>query len=188
MYKRQNEETIINAIPVDKDVDCFHPFNVGNIITKKKGDTPSTVAPCTPAGVMELLGRYGVEIAGKHAVIVGRSNIVGKPLALMLLNRDATVTVCHSRTKDLASIIKDADIVVAAVGCPKLVTADMIKQDAVVVDVGINRLSDGKLCGDVDFEAIKEKAYAITPVPGGVGPMTIAMLLKNTLNIAKRSI
>ena len=184
--KHINEELIINSIPVDKDVDCFNPFNVGSLITKKKGDAPSAVAPCTPAGVMDLLDRYGVEIAGKRAVIVGRSNIVGKPLALMLLNRDATVTVCHSRTKDLASVVREADIVVAAVGSPKLVTADMVKPDAVVIDVGVNRLSDGKLCGDVDFDSVKDKVYAITPVPGGVGPMTIAVLLKNTLSMAKR--
>jgi len=135
---------------------------------------------------MELLDRYGVDIAGKHAVIVGRSNIVGKPLSLMLLNRDATVTICHSRTEDLASVIRTADIVVAAVGVPKLVRADMIKDGAVVIDVGVNRLPDGKLCGDVDFDKIREKAVAITPVPGGVGPMTIAMLLRNTLSMAKR--
>ena len=170
------EEKIINAIPVDKDVDCFHPINVGKLLTKKKGDAPLLCAPCTPSGVMELLDRYNVEIAGKHAVIVGRSNIVGKPLSLMLLNRDATVTICHSRT----------DIVVAAVGVPKLVRADMIKDGAVVIDVGVNRLPDGTLCGDVDFEKVKEKAVAITPVPGGVGPMTIAMLLRNTLSMAKR--
>ena len=180
------EEKIINAIPVDKDVDCFHPFNVGKLLTKKKGDAPLVCAPCTPAGVMELLDRYNVEIAGKHAVIVGRSNIVGKPLSLMLLNRDATVTICHSRTEDLGAVIRMADIVVAAVGVPKLVRADMIKDGAVVIDVGVNRLPDGTLCGDVDFEKVKEKAVAITPVPGGVGPMTIAMLLKNTLANAKR--
>ncbi len=181
-----NEELIINSIPVEKDVDCFHPFNVGCLLTKKKGDAPLAVAPCTPAGVMELLEMNGVDVAGKRAVIVGRSNIVGKPLALMLLNRDATVTICHSRTKDLPSVVREADIVVAAVGSPKLVTADMVKEGAVVVDVGVNRLEDGKLCGDVDFDAVKDKAYAITPVPGGVGPMTIAMLLKNTLSMAKR--
>jgi methylenetetrahydrofolate dehydrogenase (NADP+)/methenyltetrahydrofolate cyclohydrolase len=135
---------------------------------------------------MELLDRYNVEIAGKHAVIVGRSNIVGKPLSLMLLNRDATVTICHSRTEDLGAVIRTADIVVAAVGVPKLVRADMIKDGAVVIDVGVNRLPDGTLCGDVDFEKVKEKAVAITPVPGGVGPMTIAMLLRNTLSMAKR--
>lgn len=184
--KHINEEKIINAISVDKDVDCFHPFNVGKLLTKKKGDAPLICAPCTPAGVMELLDRHNVDIAGKNAVIVGRSNIVGKPLALMLLNRDATVTVCHSRTADLGAVIRTADIVVAAVGVPKLVRADMIKDGAVVIDVGINRLSDGKLCGDVDFEKIREKAVAITPVPGGVGPMTIAMLLRNTLSMAKR--
>ncbi|HOW16194.1 MAG TPA: bifunctional methylenetetrahydrofolate dehydrogenase/methenyltetrahydrofolate cyclohydrolase FolD [bacterium] len=184
--KHINEELILNSIPVDKDVDCFHPFNVGNILTKKKTDAPLSIAPCTPAGVMELLERYNIDPAGKRAVIVGRSNIVGKPLALMLLNRDATVTICHSRTKDLAAVVKEADIVVAAVGVAKLVTANMVKEGAVVIDVGVNRMSDGKLCGDVDYETVKDKASAITPVPGGVGPMTIAMLLKNTFNMAKK--
>jgi methylenetetrahydrofolate dehydrogenase (NADP+) / methenyltetrahydrofolate cyclohydrolase len=135
---------------------------------------------------MELLERYNIDPAGKRAVIVGRSNIVGKPLALMLLNRDATVTICHSRTKDLSSVVKEADIVVAAVGVAKLVTAEMVKDGAVVIDVGVNRMSDGKLCGDVDYETLKDKSSAITPVPGGVGPMTIAMLLKNTFNMAKK--
>ncbi len=184
--KHINEEKIINSIPIDKDVDCFHPFNVGKLLTKKKGDAPLVCAPCTPAGVMELLDRYDVDIAGKHAVIVGRSNIVGKPLSLMLLNRDATVTICHSRTEDLGAVIRTADIVVAAVGVPKLVRADMIKDGTVVIDVGVNRMPDGSLCGDVDFDKIREKAVAITPVPGGVGPMTIAMLLRNTLSMAKR--
>ena len=184
--KHINEENIINAIPVGKDVDCFHPLNVGKLLTKKKGDTPLLFAPCTPAGVMELLDRYNVEIAGKHAVIVGRSNIVGKPLSLMLLNRDATITMCHSRTEDLSKIVNLADIVIAAVGVPKLVREDMVKNGSIVIDVGVNRLPDGSLCGDVDFERVKEKAFAITPVPGGVGPMTIAMLLKNTLAVAKR--
>jgi methylenetetrahydrofolate dehydrogenase (NADP+) / methenyltetrahydrofolate cyclohydrolase len=184
--KHISEELILNSIPVDKDVDCFHPFNVGNILTKKKTDAPLSIAPCTPAGVMELLERYNIDPAGKRAVIVGRSNIVGKPLALMLLNRDATVTICHSRTKDLSSVVKEADIVVAAVGVAKLVTAEMVKDGAVVIDVGVNRMSDGKLCGDVDYETLKDKASAITPVPGGVGPMTIAMLLKNTFNMAKK--
>jgi methylenetetrahydrofolate dehydrogenase (NADP+) / methenyltetrahydrofolate cyclohydrolase len=184
--KHINEERVINAIPIDKDVDCFHPFNVGQLLTKKKGSSPLLCAPCTPAGVMELLDRYDVDIAGKHAVIVGRSNIVGKPLSLMLLNRDATVTICHSRTEDLGAVLRTADIIIAAVGVPKLVRADMVKEGAVVIDVGINRLPDGKLCGDVDFEKIREKAVAITPVPGGVGPMTIAMLLRNTLSMAKR--
>jgi methylenetetrahydrofolate dehydrogenase (NADP+)/methenyltetrahydrofolate cyclohydrolase len=177
---------IIEAIDPKKDVDGFHPFNVGNILTKKKTDAPLSIAPCTPAGVMELLERYNIDPAGKRAVIVGRSNIVGKPLALMLLNRDATVTICHSRTKDLSSVVKEADIVVAAVGVAKLVTAEMVKDGAVVIDVGVNRMSDGKLCGDVDYETVKDKASAITPVPGGVGPMTIAMLLKNTFNMAKK--
>ena len=184
--KHINEEKIINAIPVEKDVDCFHPMNIGKLLTKKKGDSPIVAAPCTPAGVMELLDRYDVDIAGKHAVIIGRSNIVGKPLSLMLLNRDATVTICHSRTEDLGAIVRLADIVVAAVGVPRLIRADMIKDGAVVIDVGINRMPDGKLCGDVDFEKVRDRSIAITPVPGGVGPMTIAMLLRNTLAVAKR--
>ena len=184
--KHINEETVINAIPLNKDVDCFHPLNVGQILTKKKGDTPALVAPCTPAGIIELLDRYKVQISGKNAIIVGRSNIVGKPLALMLLNRDATVTISHSRTKDLGDILRRADIVVAAVGVPRLIKEDMIKEGAVVIDVGTNRLETGELVGDVDFEKIKDKVFAITPVPGGVGPMTIAMLLKNTLLMAKR--
>jgi methylenetetrahydrofolate dehydrogenase (NADP+)/methenyltetrahydrofolate cyclohydrolase len=184
--KHINEELVINAIPVEKDVDCFHPLNVGQILTKKKGDAPALIAPCTPAGIIELLDRYKIQIAGKNAVIVGRSNIVGKPLALMLLNRDATVTIAHSRTKDLGEILKRADIILAAVGVPRLVKDDMVKKDAVIIDVGTNRLDTGELVGDVDFEKIKEKAFAITPVPGGVGPMTIAMLLKNTLIMAKR--
>ena len=184
--KHINEETVINAIPLNKDVDCFHPLNVGQILTKKKGNTPALVVPCTPAGIIELLDRYKVQISGKNAIIVGRSNIVGKPLALMLLNRDATVTISHSRTKDLGDILRRADIVVAAVGVPRLIKEDMIKEGAVVIDVGTNRLDTGELVGDVDFEKIKDKVFAITPVPGGVGPMTIAMLLKNTLLMAKR--
>jgi methylenetetrahydrofolate dehydrogenase (NADP+) / methenyltetrahydrofolate cyclohydrolase len=184
--KHINEETVINAIPLNKDVDCFHPLNVGQILTKKKGDSPALLAPCTPAGIIELLDRYKIQIAGKNAVIVGRSNIVGKPLALMLLNRDATVTIAHSRTKNLTEVLKQADIVLAAVGVPRLIKQEMVKNDVVVIDVGTNRLDTGELVGDVDFERVKDKAFAITPVPGGVGPMTIAMLLKNTLIMAKR--
>ncbi len=184
--KHINEENIINAIPENKDVDCFHPSNVGRLMTKKKGDSPLLVAPCTPAGIVELLDRYQIPISGKNVVIIGRSNIVGKPMALMMLNRDATVTVCHSKTKDLGAVIKQADIVIAAVGVAKLVKKDMLKDGCVVIDVGMNRLSTGELVGDVDFEGAKDKVYAITPVPGGVGPMTIAMLLKNTLVMAKR--
>lgn len=184
--KHINEEVIINAIPENKDVDCFNPSNVGRLMTKKKDDAPLLIAPCTPAGIIELLDRYKIQIAGKEVVIVGRSNIVGKPMALMMLNRDATVTICHSRTKNLADSLKRADIVVAAVGVPKLVKADMLKKDCTVIDVGMNRLETGELVGDVDFESVKNKVYAITPVPGGVGPMTRAMLLKNTLVVAKR--
>ena len=181
-----NEELIINAIPENKDVDCFHPSNVGRLMTKKKGDAPLLVAPCTPAGIVELLDRYNISISGKNVAIIGRSNIVGKPMALMMLNRDATVTICHSRTKDLAAVVKQADIVVAAVGVAKLVKANMLKDGCTVIDVGMNRLDTGELVGDVDFESVKDKVSAITPVPGGVGPMTIAMLLKNTLVMAKR--
>jgi len=184
--KHINEEIIINAIPENKDVDCFHPSNVGRLMTKKKGDSPLIVAPCTPAGIIELLDRYKISIAGKNVTIIGRSNIVGKPMALMMLNRDATVTICHSRTKDLATAIKSADIVIAAVGIAKLIKKEMLKEDCVVIDVGMNTLDTGELVGDVDFEDVKRKVHAITPVPGGVGPMTIAMLLKNTLMMAKR--
>ena len=140
--------------------------------------------PCTPAGVMELIAETGIEIAGKECVVVGRSNIVGKPMAMLLLHKSGTVTICHSKTRDLAEVCRRADILVAAVGVPKLITADMVKEGAVVIDVGMNRV-DGKLCGDVDFDGVKEKASAITPVPGGVGPMTIAMLMKNTVTAAK---
>lgn len=184
--KHINEEKIINSIPIMKDVDCFHPMNVGNIMTKKKDAAPVLIAPCTPAGVIELLDRHNVSIAGKNVVVVGRSNIVGKPLALMLLNRDATVTIAHSRSSNLSEITRRADILIAAVGVPKLIKEDMVKENAVVIDVGTNRLDSGQLVGDVDFDKIKEKSHAITPVPGGVGPMTIAMLLKNTLIMAKR--
>ncbi len=175
-----NEEAVINAISPEKDVDAFHPQNVGKIMI---GDYD--FLPCTPAGVMELLRAKDIEISGKHCVIIGRSNIVGKPMSMLMLHANATVTVCHSKTQNLKEIVKKADIIVAAVGRPKFVTADMVKQGAVVIDVGINRTDEG-LCGDVDFEAVKEKAAAITPVPGGVGPMTIAMLMQNTLTAAKR--
>ena len=147
-----------------------------------------TFAPCTPAGVMELLHHYGIDVCGKHCVIIGRSNIVGKPQAMLMLKENATVTVCHSRTVGLADIVRGADIVVAAVGRPKFVTAEMVKDGAVVVDVGINRTAEGKLCGDVDFDAVEPKASYITPVPGGVGPMTITMLLKNTLAAAREQL
>ena len=177
--KHINEETIINAIAPNKDVDAFHPVNVGKIMVGNYD-----FLPCTPAGVMELIKESGVEVCGKECVVVGRSNIVGKPQAMLLLHQNGTVTICHSRTKDLKAKTKEADILVAAVGIPKFITGDMIKEGAVVIDVGINRLEDKTLCGDVDFESAKEVAGAITPVPGGVGPMTIAMLMKNTVKAA----
>ena len=174
--KHLDETAVILAIDPDKDVDAFHPVNTGKIMIGNY-----SFLPCTPAGVMELIASTGVDISGKECVVVGRSNIVGKPMAALLLERNATVTVCHSRTKDLASFTKNADIIVAAVGRANFITADMVKEGAVIVDVGINRLPNGKLCGDVDFENVKEKASFITPVPGGCGPMTIAVLMKNTL-------
>ena len=169
-----NETKILNLIPPEKDVDGFHPVNVGNLVLGKE-----SIVACTPMGVMTMLHEYGVEISGKNAVVIGRSNIVGKPMALLLLRENATVTVCHSKTKNLKEICKNADILVAAIGRPAFVTADMVKAGAVVIDVGINRV-DGKLKGDVDFEKVGEKASYITPVPGGVGPMTITTLLENT--------
>lgn len=178
--KHIDENSIINAIIPEKDVDAFHPFNVGKIMI---GDF--AFLPCTPAGVMELIDSTGVEISGKTCVVIGRSNIVGKPMSMLLLHKNGTVTTCHSRTKNLAEVCKAADILVASVGRPKFVTDDMVKEGAVVIDVGINRLEDGSLCGDVDFESVEKKASYITPVPGGVGPMTIAMLMKNTLTAAK---
>lgn len=178
--KHINEKVVINAISPEKDVDAFHPVNVGKIMI---GDF--SFLPCTPAGVMELIASTGIEIAGKECVVVGRSNIVGKPMAMLLLHKSATVTICHSKTKDLEEVCRRADILVAAVGVPNLITGNMVKDGAVVIDVGMNRLPNGKLCGDVEFETAKEKASFITPVPGGVGPMTIAMLLKNTLTAAK---
>lgn len=177
--KQINETAVINAISPDKDVDAFHPSNVGKIMIGEY-----SFLPCTPAGIMELIDSTGVEVAGKSCVVIGRSNIVGKPMSMLLLHRSGTVTICHSKTKNLKEICREADILVAAVGRPKFVTADMVKEGAVVIDVGINRLEDKTLCGDVDFEAVKEKAGYITPVPGGVGPMTIAMLMKNTLTAA----
>ena len=178
--KHIDEKVVINNISPDKDVDAFHPVNVGQIMI---GDYK--FLPCTPAGVMELIASTGVEIAGKECVVVGRSNIVGKPMAMLLLHKSGTVTICHSKTKDLAEACRRADILVAAVGVPNLIKGDMIKEGAVVIDVGMNRLENGKLCGDVEFETAKERAGYITPVPGGVGPMTIAMLMKNTLTSAK---
>lgn len=178
--KHISEEAVIGAIRVDKDVDAFHPVNVGKIMI---GDFD--FLPCTPAGVMELLNEYGVDPAGKDCVVIGRSNIVGKPQAMLLLHKNATVTICHSKTKKLAEICARADILVAAVGKADFVTADMVKDGAVVIDVGMNRKADGKVTGDVAFGEVREKASLITPVPGGVGPMTITMLMKNTLKAAK---
>ncbi|MFC0214210.1 bifunctional methylenetetrahydrofolate dehydrogenase/methenyltetrahydrofolate cyclohydrolase FolD [Paenibacillus chartarius] len=180
--KHINEEEVVDAIEPEKDVDCFHPVNVGNLMIGKPG-----MLPCTPAGVIEILKYAGVEIAGKHAVVVGRSNIVGKPMAMLLLREHATVTICHSRTPDLAAVTRQADIVVAAVGRAKFIRAEHVKPGAVVMDVGINRNEEGKVCGDVDFDAVKEVAGVITPVPGVVGPMTITMLLQNTVNAARRA-
>jgi len=176
-----DEDAVLEAISPEKDVDGFHAENVGLLMQGH----PRFIS-CTPYGVMEILKAAGVSLKGKEAVIVGRSNIVGKPMAMLLLGASATVTVCHSQTKDLALHTRRADILIAAVGQPKMITGDMIKPGAVVIDVGINRLADGKLCGDVDFESAKEVAAQITPVPGGVGPMTITMLLTNTIESAER--
>ena len=178
--KGLDDSTVIAAIDPKKDVDAFHAENVGHIMI---GD--QHFLPCTPAGVMELIHRSDISVEGKHCVVIGRSNIVGKPMAMLLLQENGTVTICHSRTKNLAEICRQADILVAAVGRAKFVTADMVKEGATVIDVGINRDENGKLCGDVDFAAVEPIAGAITPVPGGVGPMTIAMLMKNTLTAAK---
>ena len=183
---RTVEQEVLLAIDPAKDVDGFHPLNAGRLAV---GD--EHLVPCTPAGCVKMLEMAGLEIKGKHAVVIGRSNIVGKPMAQLLLARDATVTICHSRTKDLAAMARQADILVAAVGKAHFVTADMVKEGAVVIDVGINRLpaeAGGGLCGDVDFEAVKPIAGAITPVPGGVGPMTIAMLLANTVKAAQLAV
>ncbi len=178
--KHIDEKKIINAIDPKKDVDAFHPVNVGKIMI---GDFD--FLPCTPAGVMELIKESGIEVSGKDCVVIGRSNIVGKPQAMLLLHQNGTVTICHSRTQNLKEVVKKADIVVAAVGVPEMVTGDMIKEGAVVIDVGMNRLENKKLVGDVNFEECEKKAAAITPVPGGVGPMTIAMLMKNTVKAAE---
>ena len=178
--KHLDENEVLLRINPEKDVDAFHPYNVGKIMI---GDY--SFLPCTPAGVMALLERTGVEIAGKQCVVIGRSNIVGKPMAMLLLHANGTVTVCHSRTKNLAEVTRQADILVVAIGKADFVTADMVKPGAVVIDVGMNRREDGKLTGDVDFASVEPIASAITPVPGGVGPMTITMLLKNTLTAAR---
>ncbi len=179
--KHLNEELVINTIIPEKDVDAFHPQNVGKIMIGNYD-----FLPCTPAGVMEMLAYENIDITGKECVVIGRSNIVGKPMSMLLLHKNGTVTVCHSRTKNLAEVCKRADILVAAVGIANFVTADMVKEGAVVIDVGINRLENGKLCGDVNFAEVEPKASYITPVPGGVGPMTIATLMKNTLTAAKK--
>lgn len=176
-----DEEAVLLAIDPDKDVDGFHPINVGRLSTGQP-----CFAPCTPAGVMEMLREYGVDPKGKECVVVGRSNIVGKPMAMLLMAAHGTVTVCHSRTRDLGEVCRRADILVAAVGKRNLITADMVKEGAVVIDVAMNRNEAGKLCGDVDYPAVAEKASLITPVPGGVGPMTRAMLMVNTLEAARR--
>ena len=179
--KGLDEDQVLNAIRPDKDVDCFHPFNVGRLVI---GDP--VFLPCTPAGVMEMLKEYDIPVAGKHCVVLGRSNLVGKPMGALLLQQSGTVTTCHSRTPDLASMTRQADILVSAVGRVGLVTADMVKEGAVVIDVAMNRNAEGKLCGDVDYASVEPKASYITPVPGGVGPMTRAMLMENLLAAARR--
>ncbi|MGG1876841.1 bifunctional methylenetetrahydrofolate dehydrogenase/methenyltetrahydrofolate cyclohydrolase FolD [Paenibacillus cisolokensis] len=179
--KHIHEKSVIDAIAVEKDVDGFHPVNVGNLVI---GD--DSLLPCTPAGVIELIKRTGIEISGKHAVVIGRSNIVGKPVSLLLQRENATVTMCHSRTANMAELTRQADILVVAVGRANMIDASYVKPGAVVIDVGMNRLENGKLAGDVDFESVKEVSGPITPVPGGVGPMTITMLMQNTLIAAKK--
>lgn len=178
--KHIDEQAVINAIDPLKDVDAFHPVNVGHIMI---GDY--TFLPCTPAGIMEMLRYYGIGVSGKKCVVIGRSNIVGKPMAMLLLKENGTVEICHSKTEKLKEETLSADVLVAAVGKPYFVTADMVKDGAVVIDVGMNRNEEGRLCGDVDFEAVEKKASFITPVPGGVGPMTITMLLENTVRAAE---
>lgn len=178
--KQISAQRVLESILPTKDVDAFHPDNVGRIMIGE-----NRFLPCTPAGIMAILDHYHISVAGKHCVVIGRSNIVGKPMAMLLLQQNGTVTICHSATADLPSMTRQADVVIAAVGRPHFVTADMLKPGAVVIDVGINRTPDGKLCGDVDFDKACEVASAITPVPGGVGPMTITMLLDNTLKAAK---
>lgn len=181
--KHLDEALIVNNIRYEKDVDAFHPVNVGKIMI---GDY--NFLPCTPAGVMELLKAYDIDVTGKEVAVVGRSNIVGKPQAMLMLHANATVTICHSRTKNLKEVLNRADVVVMAIGKAKFLKADMIKEGAVVIDVGMNRDENGKLCGDVDFEECEKKASYITPVPGGVGPMTITMLMKNTLTAARTQV
>jgi methylenetetrahydrofolate dehydrogenase (NADP+)/methenyltetrahydrofolate cyclohydrolase len=179
--KQINTDKVLEAISPDKDVDGFHPYNVGRLMVGKP-----TFQPCTPYGVMVMLDEIGFDLSGKHVVVVGRSNIVGKPVALMCLQRHATVTICHSRTKNLADVVRSADVVIAAVGVPEMIKGDWIKEGAVVIDVGVNRVGEKKLVGDVEYAAAAERASAITPVPGGVGPMTITMLLFNTVESAKK--
>ena len=178
--KHLNEQEAVNAIHPDKDVDGFHPINVGKLSIGE-----DCFVSCTPFGIMRLLEEYQIDIEGKHAVVVGRSNIVGKPMIQCLLRNNATVTVCHSKTKNLQNYTKQADILISAIGKPKFITKEFIKKDAVVIDVGINRLNDGSICGDIDFEEVKDVAGYITPVPGGVGPMTIAMLMNNVVKAVK---
>ena len=177
-----DSEKILQAIDPQKDVDGFHPINVGKLVVGN-----ALLTPCTPTGIIELLDRYDIEISGKHAVIIGRSNVVGNPVSMLLLQRNATITICHSRTQNLEEITRSADILVAAVGRANFVTEEMVSEGTVVIDVGINRV-DGKLTGDVDFEPVSKKASHITPVPGGVGPMTIALLMENTLKAFKESL
>lgn len=178
-----DDKAVIGEIDVEKDVDGFHPISVGNLLIGDDG-----FLPCTPAGVMEMLKACNISVDGKRVAVIGRSNIVGKPMAALLIRENATVTICHSRTANLPDVTREADIVIAAVGRAEMVTPEYIKPGAVVIDVGMNRLADGKLVGDVDFEAVKEVASAITPVPGGVGRMTIAMLMKNTVEAARKSL
>lgn len=175
-----DDKAVIEAINPQKDVDAFHAVNVGKIMLGEYD-----FLPCTPSGVMEMLHAYDIPVSGKNCVVIGRSNIVGKPMAMLLLHENGTVTICHSRTQNLTEVCREADILVAAVGKPKFVTADMVKEGAVVIDVGMDRDENGKLCGDVDFENVKDKCSYITPVPGGVGPMTISTLMKNTLKACK---
>ena len=184
--KHLDEIKVIRRIDPEKDVDSFHPFNVGELLIGRP-----VFAPCTPAGVMELLKDAGIDVAGKNCVVVGRSNIVGKPMAMLMMHQNATVTICHSKTKDLKAVCKEADILIAAIGRADYITADYVKEGAIVIDVGMNRNQEGKLTGDCDFNSISKKVSAITPVPGGVGPMTRAMLLKNTIkacNMHKKSL
>ncbi len=181
--KGMDEAAVTGAIVPQKDVDGFHPVNAGKLLRGEEA-----LLPCTPAGIIQMLERENIDISGKSCVVIGRSNIVGKPAALLMLSKNATVTVCHSKTANLKEVCANADILISAIGKPKFVTADMVKQDAVVIDVGINRNDEGKVCGDVDYDAVSQKASAITPVPGGVGPMTIAMLMHNTLIAAQNQL